>query len=370
MANITGRSHPRIAFSWYGLPQYAARLMREAIAQLSEPCSVVGSRPLVPVGGIEAALGQAVHWVDPERRLTWLELGLNVPELYFQSGWRYPAFSALGAEVKKAGGKVIGLSDANWRGDLRQVILGAVAFRLRYRSRFDSMLVPGKEGRRLMRWFGFRPDQIHMGMYGADPTLFTRGSSLSARPKRFLFVGQFIARKDVLRLANCFIEFAKDNPDWSLHMCGNGPLAADIPAHPSICVEDFVQPEDLPALFHSARYLILPSLTEAWGLVVHEAASTGCALLLSDRVGSATDLGGSRNLLRFRHGDSPSLLRALKTAAAATSDDLDAAEAESIELAASFGPNRFAMESVELFRRYVLGERRQARLIAGSAPNA
>ena len=110
-----------IAFSWNGLPQYAARLIRAAIDRLGEPCVVVGSRPSVPVEGMERVLGQPVHWVDATRPVAWGDLGVAVPGIFVQSGWSYPAFSALGREVKAAGGQIIGLSDANWRGDFRQL---------------------------------------------------------------------------------------------------------------------------------------------------------------------------------------------------------------------------------------------------------
>ena len=107
-------SFPRIAFSWHGLPQYAARLILAAIERLGEPCAVIGSRPNVPVEGMERVLAQKVYWVDAERPIVWSDLGLAAPQLFMQSGWSYPAFASLGREVKARGGRVIGLSDANW----------------------------------------------------------------------------------------------------------------------------------------------------------------------------------------------------------------------------------------------------------------
>jgi hypothetical protein len=107
----------KVAFSWNGLPQFAARLFRGRIDAVGEDCVVIGSRPTVPVEGMERALGQPIHWIDADKPTTWSSLGLDVPRIYFQSGWAYPAFCALGAEVKRAGGRVDGLSDANWRGD-------------------------------------------------------------------------------------------------------------------------------------------------------------------------------------------------------------------------------------------------------------
>jgi hypothetical protein len=187
-----------IALSWNGLPQYAARLIRGALDRLGSDCVVIGSRPSVPVEGMEKALDHPIYWIDAAKPTSWDSLGLNVPDVFVQSGWSYPAFSSLGAEVKAQGGRVIGLSDANWRGDFRQIVLGPIVFRAIHRRHFDGMIVPGRQGERLMRWFGMPAARVRCGMYGADPALFGGAGALALRPKTFLFVGQFIERKNVL----------------------------------------------------------------------------------------------------------------------------------------------------------------------------
>lgn len=261
-----------------------------------------------------------------------------------QSGWSYPAFSALGREVKLAGGHVICLSDANWRGDFRQLLLGPLAFRLRYRRHFDAIVVPGRQGERLLRYFGMQPTLIRTGMYGADPSLFSPGLPLDQRPREFLFVGQLIRRKDVLGLTSAFAEFSRQRPGWTLRICGSGELRKQIPGHPQIVVEDFVQPHELASRYRAARFLVLPSLVEAWGLVVHEASLCGCGLILSDAVGSGDDLASDRNAIRFRAGNKSELLAALLSAADRSSDWLSGAGSESRARARNFGPERFAAE--------------------------
>jgi glycosyltransferase involved in cell wall biosynthesis len=342
----------RVAFSWAGLPQYGARLIRGGIDAVGEDCIVIGSRPTVPVEGMERVLGQLIHWVDADKTATWGSLGLDVPRIYFQSGWAYPAFCALGAEVKRAGGRVIGLSDNNWRGDFRQMVLGAAAFRMRHRRHFDAMMVPGHEGMRLMRWFGVPPDRIRCGMYGADPGLFGGGPPLDGRPPTFLFVGQFIARKGVLDLAEAFLRIAGHHLAWRLSIIGGGEQRDLIPRHERISVDEFVQPEQLADRFRQARFFVLPSRREAWGLVAHEAALCGCGLALSDRVGSAADLATPVNALRFRAGDVVDLARALEAAARFDAAWLAVAEAESRRLAGQFGPARFGAEVAGLIQRF------------------
>ena len=330
-----------IAFSWQGLPQYAARQLRSALAQLGQPCAVIGTRPSVPIQGMEAALGQPIHWVEASQVIRWSDLGLAVPKVFFQAGWSCPAFNALGDEVRAAGGKVCLLMDNDWRGDLRQW-LGGLWFRLARKRKFAAVLVPGISGRRLARWYGFTDEEIAEGLYGADPAVFFDGPPLAARPKRILFVGQYIVRKDCVGLATAFASVADQLPEWALHLYGSGPLQDKIPAHPRIKVHGFVQPTELGALYRSARIFALPSHSEAWGLVMHEAALSGCQLLLSATIGSRHDFATQMNAAEFPAGDRDALAQAILQLASSDDAALARAQAESRIRAATHGPAIFA----------------------------
>ena len=331
----------QIAFSWHGLPQYAARQLAAASAELGQDCPVVGSRAQVPIQGVEAALGRPVHWVEATHPTTWRKLDLDVPRIFFQSGWAYPAFNALGDEVRAAGGKVCLLMDNNWRGDLRQMA-GAPWFRAFQRRKFSAVLVPGKSGRRLARWYGMPDGKIFEGMYGADPQLFFNGPPLANRPKRIIFVGQYIERKGCVPLARAFASVADRLPGWELWMYGSGPLQSTIPAHPQIKVHGFIQPEKLGELYRESRIFALPSVTEAWGLVVHEAALSGCQLLLSDAIGSAPDFATPLNSELFIMNDKNSLMAALLKLTKIEEHCLVRAQEVSIAVAQTHGPGRFA----------------------------
>ena len=337
-----------IAFSWHGLPQYAARQLAAASVELGQDCPVVGSRAQVPIQGVEAALGRPVHWVEASHPATWRKLGLDVPRIFFQSGWAYPAFNALGDEVRAAGGKVCLLMDNNWRGDLRQMA-GAPWFRAFQRRKFSAVLVPGKSGRRLARWYGMPDGKIFEGMYGADPQLFFNGPPLANRPKRIIFVGQYIERKGCVPLAQAFASVADRLPGWELWMYGSGPLQSAIPPHPAIKVNGFIQPEQLGALYRDARIFALPSNSEAWGLVVHEAALSGCMLLLSEAIGSAPDFAMPANARTFRPGDEADLASAMVELA--ESAELSAAQLASVASARSHGPAEFARQVSAIVRQ-------------------
>ena len=331
----------KIAFSWQGLPQYAARQLSLAIKQLGQPCVVIGTRPQVPIEGMEACLGQSIHWVEPSAPLSWADLGLAVPKFFFQAGWSCPSFNALGEEVRRSGGKVCLLMDNQWRGNSRQY-LGGMWFRLWRQRQFAAVLVPGQSGQHLAQWYGFSAKKIFTGLYGADPQLFYSDQPLSQRPKRILYVGQYIERKGCIPLAKAFATLATEFPDWELWMFGSGPLQSQLPVHPQIKVHGFVQPEQLGGLYRQARIFALPSYQEAWGLVVHEAALSGCQLLLSTEIGAGLDFANVANAARFTPGVLSEMAQAMRQLMQMPEGALMQAQATSVESGRGFGPQVFA----------------------------
>ncbi|MEM7706689.1 MAG: glycosyltransferase family 4 protein [Pseudomonadota bacterium] len=68
----------------------------------------------------------------------------------------------------------------------------------------------------------------------------------------------------------------------------------------------------LPAIYAAANLLVLPSITETWGLVVNEAFSLGLPALVSDRVGCGPDMIAGRDTgAVFTHDDEAALASAL-----------------------------------------------------------
>ena len=85
-----------------------------------------------------------------------------------------------------------------------------------------------------------------------------------------------------------------------------------------------------------------------WGLVVHEAALSGCALALSTSVGSALDFAEPANSVLFKPGSVDAIEAALQKIASWDDDKWRIAEATSIRLESKFGPQAFA-DSVNNF---------------------
>lgn len=341
----------KIAFAWPQLPVYAARSIRALVERSTAPITIVATRPTVPFEGIEAAIGQSVHWVAADHsNLSWQELGEDVPDLLFCGGYITPAFLPLIKDVRAAGGRVVLMSDNCWKGGLKGSILGPLRHRLMFRSQFDHIFVPGASGYKVARSWGYSSEDITTGLYGADPQLYRSALALDKRDKTLLFVGQFVDRKNVVGLSQAFVRFAERNPDWNLSICGNGPLHDAIAEHPRITVFGFVQPQELAGLLRSARCLVLPSLEDHWPLVVHEAGLSGCALALSQNIGSVPELTNSENAVLFAPGSEDAIFNALSELGQWSDDQWRAAGHTSLELAHHFGPQKFADKVFEIKR--------------------
>lgn len=334
-----------ICFAWSGLPQYAARCIAAFARMTKERVVVVATRPVVPIEGMDRIIPGGVIWVEGSGSKTLLELLGEEPYALIVSGWVISQFNLFSAEVRKSGGHVFAMSDGNVASGL-VTFLRAIRFRLLLRKKYDGFFVPGLAGQRLFRAFGVPPERIATGMYAADDALFHDGLPLTERPKRMVFVGRFHPVKNTLRMCEAFIESKIAESGWTLDLYGCGELQGQLKAYavkcPAIQVHAFLQPEELAKVYRGARVFILPSIKEPWGLVVHEAALSGCVLLLSDQVGAAMDLLTEKNGVAFSPNSVRDMIRALHKVTQMSDDELLAAQKESVRVAhENVGVERF-----------------------------
>lgn len=353
----TGRTSPRIdtVVAWSGLPLYAARLLRPLVA--THGVRVIASRARFPFADLEDHLGAPVHWIDDARPVTWAETGLPVPRLFIHTGWNIPGFNSLAVEAARAGAWRVPMVDNNWKGTSRQW-LGLCVYRLAMRRRFDRVIVPGRDGIRFLRRLGTKSPHVHMGMYGADAALFPAGVPGGARSKTVIFVGQLIARKGIAELMDAWRASGAAARGWTLRCFGSGPLKPMLEGVPGVIGGGFAQAAELSVELRNARALILPSREEHWGVVVHEAALSGCALLVSSAAGAAADLVGAENGWVIPPANPAGLRQALENVINQSPKWFDRASAGSVARAVDFGPHRWLAMYEELCAD-LLGEERR-----------
>jgi glycosyltransferase involved in cell wall biosynthesis len=326
----------RVAIAWHGLPFYAARLMRPVVSKLGANLTILATEGPQSPEKIEEALGAPIKLISDHGRLSWKQLRIEPPELFLHTGWAYQSFHALAHGVKEQGGTVVCMVDNTRKNNLRQAI-GKHVFRWVYRPSIDAALVPGESGKQLMKYFGMPDASVHTGMYGADPKAFLPGPPLSERQYDFLFAGQFIQRKGVLGLIRAVKRLRAEARDFTIAAVGDGPLRKNLESG-SIEIHPFGGAETVARLMRKARFLILPSIEDHWGVVVHEAALSGCGLVLSRGVGARLDLLTPRNGFACEPGQPE---RAMRQALHVDGPWLEECRQESFRLARGFGPERW-----------------------------
>lgn len=331
-----------ICFAWSEFPQYAARCVGAYVNETDEEVVVVATSPRVPISGMDELARCKVLWIEiNESRPIEMICGA-VPRLLIVSGWATGCFNRFRDEVHSSGGRVIAMVDNNFLFSIKECVK-ALRFRLTLGNRYDAFLVPGLSGVRLLRFYGVDNKKVLTGMYAADSRIFKSTSALKNREKKIIYVGQLIERKNVLNMCEAFLR-ANDGT-WTLEVYGCGKLRTRIlekyGSNVNIKIFDFLQPEMLCAKYAESRVFCLPSREEHWGLVVHEAALSGCVLLLSDRVGAADDFLTARNGFRFSPNDLEGMVSSFKRAMSMSDNDLDIAQEESIRLSSRFSLSSF-----------------------------
>jgi glycosyltransferase involved in cell wall biosynthesis len=126
-------------------------------------------------------------------------------------------------------------------------------------------------------------------------------------PFRFIFVGQFIARKRLDLLISALA--ALERSDLELVVIGSGPLEGELRAAAEAALQGRVHwigrlpVSEVPGAVAQADCLVLPSRHDGWGAVVSEALMVGTPAICSDCCGVAGVVQASRHGGVFRKGE-------------------------------------------------------------------
>ena len=191
--------------------------------------------------------------------------------------------------------------------------------------RADLIFCYGERARDMALAFGARPGTLVRRCQAAalpdgyDPATIPalrRQSRQAGAPPRFLYVGRLAEEKNLDILLSAFRWFRAEQPDAELRLVGDGPLRTRLEswAGPGVTFAGAVDQDTLAGEYLAATALVLPSLREPWGLVVNEALSYGCPVLVSDRCGCVPELvRPGVTGLAFDPLDADGLLAAMKT---------------------------------------------------------
>ena len=106
-------------------------------------------------------------------------------------------------------------------------------------------------------------------------------------PRRLVFIGRFSKEKGLTYLLEAWKRIP-DRQNWKLVLIGNGPDYPKLQGYPDVEIKDFMSQEELAGELEKTGAFILPSVTEPWALVIHEAACAGLPVLASACCGAVS----------------------------------------------------------------------------------
>lgn len=218
------------------------------------------------------------------------------PDIIYVSGRMDKGYLKVARLYRKKGKIVVSGFDNQWLSSRKNIL--AVLFRkLLYQRYFSNIWVAGYEQYEYARRLGYEKSKILLNVYSCDQEKFNlvyerrKKTERLAKEKTLVYVGRFAEAKNIKLLIRVFMTLSvEERNGWNLLLIGEGPLKkeleTDYARSPNIRFFDFMSPELLFREMHNWDAFILPSKKEAWGVVVHEFASAGYPLIVSDICGA------------------------------------------------------------------------------------
>ena len=129
-----------------------------------------------------------------------------------------------------------------------------------------------------------------------DNEFFKPGLKKEFNSKTIVCVARLVPVKNLHRLLHAWKTIEAEQCDWKLCLIGEGPLHGALTqliallGLKGVTIKGAINNLLLPEYLQNAEALILPSLSETWGLVVNEAMAAGLPILLSNKVNAAESL--------------------------------------------------------------------------------
>lgn len=213
------------------------------------------------------------------------------PNIILSFGWSDKLICRVIRYFHKRGVTTIVGVDNPWKGTLKQICHCMIS-RFYLTRLFDYGWGSGTPQVKYLRLLGFSKERVYSGFYAADTEKFARlySSDRQFYPHHFIYVGRYVADKNMRRMERAFLSALADMPDsdWSLICIGGGKLWDERTIHPRIEHLGYKPPSELQNYIKDSGCFVLPSVIEHWGVVVHEFALMGLPMICSRNVMATT----------------------------------------------------------------------------------
>lgn len=236
---------------------------------------------------------------------TWKRLNTLNPDVLIMCGYSYVSYWAGLFWAKKNKKKIILWSASN-EDDHKRVFYKEF-IKSFFVRRCDAYSVYGKRSRDYLIKLGAKEDKIFIVGTNTDNDFYynetmkwrkersTLVKNFGIPERNFLYIGRFSHEKNILRLLDAYRDL-KCGEEWGLILLGSGPQKEEIERYieayqiKNVFMPGFKQKEEIPQYLAVSDVLVLPSVSEPWGLVVNEAMACGLPVLVSHRCGCVPEL--------------------------------------------------------------------------------
>lgn len=316
------RSEPCILVLWNHLPGYLLACLRVLLRDYRIPVFLVIRRNDQQCGLEELSQFAQFRSLDlgASTAVSTREILESIrqyePSIVLVGSPKYPLFVRLARAARQRGALVASATDHYWKGTWRDYVNVLTArLGITYTS-YDAAMVPGRRGREYMRRIGFVDQNIFEGVLACDTDVFRvigierlASTSSSDWPKVFLYVGRYVACKDLPTLVAAYRLYRSlTNDPWDLWCVGSGSLSSVLQGQAGVRDLGHLAPRACGDVMRHAGALALASLYDHWGVAIHEATCAGLPVLVSDACGASTDLvRDGYNGFTFPRGDAKTL---------------------------------------------------------------
>ena len=176
-------------------------------------------------------------------------------------------------------------------------------------SRCDAALVDGQRHKDYTVKLGMKEDRVFIkngtgpvdvDYYQSNMKKYNKNdlTRLNNIPEHnLIFVGRFSIEKNIFALLRAYSRLSNEKKKlWGLILMGNGPQKEEIKQFitantlKNVFTPGFVQKADIIKYYAMSDILVLPSISEPWGLVVSEALACGLPVIVSNQCGSFPDI--------------------------------------------------------------------------------
>ena len=162
-------------------------------------------------------------------------------------------------------------------------------------SKTSAFIGPSDATEVLYKSYGVDGSEIFKSHLCVDNKKYINNVLVENREYDILFVGQFIERKCTDFFARVVSGLVMKLGVCNVRVVGSGPLQETFiqalkSTNANVTFDGFVQQDELPAVYRSAKLLLMPTKEDCWGVVANEALASGTPVITNIEAGVAGEL--------------------------------------------------------------------------------